>query len=82
MPAVICDTDTEAGHPTDEMNQNTDIKSTQKNDHEGLSKTSLFVSTLPYTSTNETLSDFFSQIGPLKTAFIIMKDSKHSGTAN
>jgi RNA recognition motif-containing protein len=43
------------------------------------SKTSLFISTLPFDSTNEDLVEFFSQIGPLKSGFIIQKDKKHSG---
>lgn len=44
-----------------------------------MNSNSLFVSTLPYSSTNQNIVDFFSQIGPLKSSFVIMKDGKHSG---
>ena len=41
------------------------------------SKSTLFVSTLPFTATNEELESFFSQIGPVRSCFVI-KD-KESG---
>ncbi|KAI8903564.1 hypothetical protein EDD86DRAFT_184714, partial [Gorgonomyces haynaldii] len=39
----------------------------------------LFVSTLPFTSTKEQLEEFFSQVGPIRSCFIVKKDGQHTG---
>ena len=43
------------------------------------SKATLFVSTLPFTSTNEELEEFFSSVGPVRSCFVVKKDGKHTG---
>lgn len=43
------------------------------------STTKIFVSTLPFTTTNEQLEEFFGRVGPLKTSFVITKQGKHTG---
>jgi RNA recognition motif-containing protein len=43
------------------------------------SKSTLFVSTIPFEARNEELSEFFSQIGPIRSCFIIKKSGQSSG---
>lgn len=43
------------------------------------SKSTLFVSTLPFTSTATQLEDFFSSMGPIKSCFVVIKDGVHTG---
>lgn len=40
-------------------------------DDSRLSRTTLFVSTIPYSATNENLEKFFSEIGPIKSCFVV-----------
>ncbi|KND01588.1 mRNA-binding ribosome biosynthesis protein NOP4 [Spizellomyces punctatus DAOM BR117] len=35
------------------------------------SRTTLFVSTIPYNATNEQLQEFFSEIGPVRTSYVV-----------
>ena len=42
------------------------------------SKSTLFVSTIPFEARNEELEEFFSQIGPIRSCFIIKKSGGQS----
>jgi nucleolar protein 4 len=45
------------------------------------SKSTLFVSTLPFTATSQDLEEFFSEIGPVRSCFVIKnrETGQHSG---
>ena len=49
-----------------------------KNDS-NISRSTLFVSTIPYEATDDQLEQFFSQIGPVRHSFIVKKDSASNG---
>lgn len=42
-------------------------------------KSTLFVSTLPFAATNAELEEFFSQVGPVRSCFVVKKDGKSTG---
>lgn len=43
------------------------------------SKSTLFVSTIPFDATNNDLEEFFSEVGPIRNCFLIKKDGKSTG---
>jgi nucleolar protein 4 len=54
-------------------------KSKESKPSEIHSRATLFVSRFPFETTSEQLESFFSEIGPVKSCFIIKKDSKSTG---
>jgi nucleolar protein 4 len=48
-------------------------------ENEVYSKTTLFVSTLPFEATKEQVEEFFSEIGPIRSCFIVKKNGKSAG---
>ena len=42
-------------------------------------KATLFVSTIPFNATNEDLEFFFSQVGPIRSCFLVKKEGKSTG---
>jgi RNA recognition motif-containing protein len=55
-------------------------KKTQNKEAEGIhSVSTLFVSTIPYEASKDDVENFFSEIGPIRSCFLIMKNGKNSG---
>lgn len=55
------------------------LKQTESSKSEIHSKATLFVSRFPFETNAEELERFFSEIGPVKSCFIIKKGSKSTG---
>ena len=68
-PAVIQETETDVPK-----------KREKKKEQEGIhSKATLFVSTIPFEATKDDLEFFFSEIGPIRSCFLVKKEGKSTG---
>lgn len=60
------------------MSQDTNEPKVNNNDGEGLDRKTLFVRSIPFESTSEELSEYFSQFVPVKHAVIVTDDEQKS----